>query len=106
MARQDAWVVLFHSKRTFLRMRHVLRSGGLAKWDKVRWYDAHQHPPLTVVTVRGKSIGILFGVSRECVLCESVSSDALEGQRGAERTAGDALLEAVSEVGDGLADES
>lgn len=36
------------------------------------------------------------------MLCESVSSEALEGQRGVERMAGDVLLEAVSEAGDGL----
>ena len=64
--------------------------------------DAHQHPPLTIDDGRGKSTGILLGVPRECVLCESVSSEALEGQRGVERMAGDVLLEAVSEAGDGL----
>jgi len=36
------------------------------------------------------------------VLCESVSSDAFEDQRGVERRAGDVLLEAVSEEADGL----
>lgn len=65
-------------------------------------YDAHQHPPLPVDAPRGKSTGILLGVPRECVLCESVSSDAFEGQRGVERAAGDVLLEAVSEEADGL----
>lgn len=78
------------------------RIARVSKWDRMGGYDAHQHPPLLVGTPRGKSTGILFGVPRECVLCESVSSDAFEGQRGAERMAGDVLLEAVSEEGDGL----
>lgn len=36
------------------------------------------------------------------MLCESVSSDALDGQRGVEIWAGDVLLEGVSDEGDGL----
>lgn len=74
----------------------------LAKRNGLGRCDAHQHPPLPVKPPRGKSTGILFGVSRERVLCESVSSDALDGQRGVEMWAGDVLLEGVSEEGDGL----
>lgn len=74
----------------------------LAKWNGLGICNAHQHPPLPVNPPRGKSTGILFGVSRERALCESVSSEALDGLRGAEMWAGDVLLEGVSDEGDGL----
>jgi hypothetical protein len=74
----------------------------LAKWNDLGRCDTHQHPPLPVKPPRGKSNGILFGVSRECVLCESVSSDAFDGLRGVGMLVGDVLLEGVSDDGDGL----
>lgn len=64
--------------------------------------DTHQHPPLPVKAPRGKSTGIPFGISRECVFCESVSSDSLDGQRGVVMRAGEVLFEGVSDEGDGL----